>query len=384
MVVQTDYAFLFIGGAHQVFHLAPVAAELSRSEPLARVACLYPDAATGAALEQVRTAMDAPRLRLTCVPPPAWAEQLARVLGRADVRKLPLLGRLSWRLRGTRAVVTPERTSSALRWLGLTRPLLINFFHGGGDRAVGSDARLKDFDLVVVPGAKDVARARGGRGLSRDRVRDCGYIKLDYLRRSATTPLRLFSGYRPVVLYNPHFDAAVSSLPDARAVIAAFAAQDRYDLIVAPHLRLASAMGIAEKGAWAALAVPGRIIVDLESSRLIDMSYVRAADIYLGDVSSQLYEFLALPRPVAFLDSHGVDWRGNPHYAGWHLGEVARHPAEVIAAIDRAVAGHPARIELQRRAVDEAFGDPDGAAARGAAIIAAAAPLARQPTRMLT
>ena len=30
-----------------------------------------------------------------------------------------------------------------------------------------------------------------------------------------------------------------------------------------------------------------------------DMTYTRAADIYLGDVSSQVYEFIAEPRPCS-------------------------------------------------------------------------------------
>ena len=59
-----------------------------------------------------------------------------------------------------------------------------------------------------------------------------------------------------------------------------------------------------------ARAVAGRVIVDLDSHRLNDMTYTNAADIYLGDVSSQVYEFSTQPRPCVFINAHGVAWQG--------------------------------------------------------------------------
>ena len=38
--------------------------------------------------------------------------------------------------------------------------------------------------------------------------------------------------------------------------------------------------------------------------------YVRAASLYIGDASSQVYEFLERPRPCIFVNCHGVEWRG--------------------------------------------------------------------------
>ena len=39
------------------------------------------------------------------------------------------------------------------------------------------------------------------------------------------------------------------------------------------------------------------------------MAYTQRADIYLGDVSSQVYEFLLNPRPCVFLNPRRFDWR---------------------------------------------------------------------------
>jgi len=245
---------------------------------------------------------------------------------------------------------------------------LIHFRHGAGDRAPKSEKRLKAFDLIVVAGDKDVDRAVT-QGIDRSRLRCAGYVKLDYMARTATAAPRLFDNDRPVVLYNPHFDRAQSSLVIARAVIAQFEAQDRYNLIYAPHSRAVEDLLPNERAAWMALAVPGRIIIDLCSSRRFDMTYTQAADLYLGDMSSQLYEFLSRPRPVAFVDAHGVDWRENLRYSGWHLGEVACGAHTILDAVDRAFAGQGALAVKQAEAVTLAFGEYHGAIERSAAIV---------------
>jgi hypothetical protein len=368
----TEVVFLFVGGAHQVHHLAPAAAELSRMLPERQVTCLSGSADTTAALRQVREVLAAPSMVIENVQPPLWGRVLAAFTGRHSSLKMPLLLSLRSRLRRAAAVITPERTTAKLRKKGLQRTLMIHFRHGAGDRAPESEHRQAAFDLVVVPGEKDLRRAVEKGYLPATRLRVDGYLKLEFLSRLDRAPFRPFDNNRPVVLYNPHFDPAISSWPVAREVIEQFAGQSRYTLIFAPHIRSIENMDGPEQARWLAMARPGQIIVDLNSPRMIDMSYVLAADIYLGDRSSQLYEFISRPRPVAFLNAHGADWRDDPRFAGWALGEVATSPQDVIATIDQAVAGHPAKVAQQQTAVRDAFGTIEGAALRGAQIIAEA------------
>lgn len=300
--------------------------------------------------------------------PLSWpARALTRLTGRQGAAKLPLLAAIRWQVRNARAIIVPERTSAALRWMGWRRPL-IHFRHGAGDRAPASEARLKAFDVIVVPGHKDITRATA-QGIDRTRLRSTGYVKLDYLDTAAAGYRRMFDGSRPVVLYNPHFAPRISSIGIAREVIRRFAAQDRYALIYAPHVRASDDLSAAERASWESLAVPGRIAIDLGSSQLVDMSYANEADIYLGDMSSQLYEFIARPRPAAFLNAHGADWRDDPRYAGWHLGEVAAGPQDVLAAIDRAVLHQPGRQAAQQAAVALAFGNYHGAVSRAVEVL---------------
>ncbi|KAA5604700.1 hypothetical protein F1188_14910 [Roseospira marina] len=368
-----DIVFLFIGGSHQVFHVAPVAAELSRSLPDVSVVCLYPhgDQATADSLHRVREDLIAPALRIEGVRVPLPGRVYAAVIGRKSARKRFLLLSLIPRLRRAKAVVTAERTSARLRSMGLRSTLMIQFRHGAGDRAPRSERRLAAFDLVVVPGPKDLQRALAQGYVPAEKLRTCGYVKLDFFTDPARRIPRVFDNERPTVLYNPHFDPEISSWPVAAEVIDRFRHQSRYNLIFAPHIRVSENMGAAERDRWQSLAEPGKILIDLDSPRLVDMTYTLASDVYLGDMSSQLYEFLIRPRPAAFINAHHAAWRHNARFAGWALGEVAESVDAVLTAIDTAVAGHPAQIARQTAAVREAFGEVSGAAARGAEIVRA-------------
>lgn len=67
------------------------------------------------------------------------------------------------------------------------------------------------------------------------------------------------------------------------------------------------------------------MIIDFGSEKSVDMTYTQAADIYLGDVSSQVYEFIRTPRLCLFLNPHAVNWQNNPYYACWNFGIVIDH-----------------------------------------------------------
>ncbi|WP_313807425.1 CDP-glycerol glycerophosphotransferase family protein [Sphingobium sp.] len=367
---EGEILFLFIGGIHQLLHLAPVAAAMARQYPDARINCLYRDDETGEMLQEIRRSKSAWSMQITACPPPGWSTNLGRWLRRPAIEKLPLLYKIARKHRAAQAVVVPERTSTRLRKMGMVDARLIHFRHGAGDRAPRSESRLSTFDLIVVPGQKDIDRAVTQHGVDHTRLRQCGYVKLDYLSKAAQRGHhRLFPDQRPVVLYNPHFDPKISSWHDARQVIEIFSRQDRYNLIVAPHIRISERLSAQQIATWNALSVPGRIIVDLHSRKMVDMSYVLASDIYLGDVSSQLYEFLYQPRPVAFLNSHLVNWVDNPRYAGWHLGSVADHVDDILVAIDEAVRNHARKSMDQIAAVENAFGEWSDATMRGAKIV---------------
>lgn len=87
------------------------------------------------------------------------------------------------------------------------------------------------------------------------------------------------------------------------------------------------------------------------------MGYTRAARVYIGDASSQVYEFIREPRPCIFLNLDRVAWQGNEFYDHWRLGQVIENVAELGPALARAEEIQPRFEPLQRAALERSI-DP--------------------------
>jgi anti-sigma factor RsiW len=290
---------------------------------------------------------------------------------------LTLLAR--W-LDGFDAIALPERTSTLLKKIGVRRPRFIHLDHGAGDRAAGFDRRIRHFDFVLMAGPKHRERLMGERLIRPQAHAVVGYPKFEAADAVRDPTWRPFANDLPTVLYNPHFSSLGSWKPCVEQVLAAFAAQDRYNLILAPHVRLLDGDEARER--WGPLLdrYDGhpRIHIDRGSDRAIDMSHVTLADLYLGDVSSQVYEYLRTPRPCLFLNPHGVAWHNDENYAHWRYGEVLPDAADLIAGVDRALAAHARWRQVQEQGIARTFLPGGGAAMAADAIadwLAHAAPL---------
>lgn len=347
-----DFAVTLTGGMHQALHLLPVAESLRARGH--NVAIYAMDAASMAFAAR----MLAPGAALTQLAP-GPIERLAARNG-ADLRPRKRLRLIENRrlFADVDALIAAERTTSALRRWRLVRGFMIHIPHGAGDRAVGYEARIARFDFHIVAGPKDRERFIASHLALPDRIAACGYIKLAGIARmAAPSQGRLFSNDRPIVLYNPHFDAALGSWKLAPALLESFASRPDLNFIVAPHIRLADRLTAAERAHIVNRSAPN-ILIDLGSEASCDMRYANAADIYLGDVSSQVYEFETRPRPAIFIDAAVANWRGNPDFAMWEMGEVvAADAAAAMHAIDAAPARHAHYVDRQRALVAYSLGD---------------------------
>jgi hypothetical protein len=81
--------------------------------------------------------------------------------------------------------------------------------------------------------------------------------------------------------------------------------------------------------------------IDTGSRDSVEMTYTRQSNIYLGDASSQVSEFLIEPRPCIFLDPNKIDWEDNENYHHWNLGKVVSDFRELEATLDSAFEAHP-------------------------------------------
>lgn len=364
--------FPYLAQAHQVLHSLPIAAAIAQRHRQAEV---HVAAVSRMQLDFARRLIErnAPdaKIAFDLLPlAPGDGLRLRASIGKTHFKQYTLLRNRRY-FSGFDAVVTPERTSLFLRRMGVPARLVWTR-HGAGDREIGFAADVRGFDYVLMAGRKIEQRLLS-EGLIRPGHYLSGvYAKFDWASGALREPL--FANGRRTVLYNPHFRGTLSSWPRfGREVLDRFAESSRYNLVFAPHVRLFDPPDDADYRALAAYTALPHLRVDLGSERSIDMSYTQAADLYLGDVSSQVAEFLSRPRPCAFLDAHHTAWQGNPNYRFWALGPVLKSTRDLESRLDQAFETQADYADAQRRYVEETFeleagadGAPLPSAPRGA------------------
>lgn len=363
-------------GLHQVPHVVPYAFELSRRHGAAEVTIFCSTQAEEDFAVAIGKGYPGHRCAFRRLHIPLWVK-LAEPLASPFVflRKNAALKANAGSFAGLDALVVPEMTSLVLsRMAGLEKLKLIFTGHGAGDNRLGGsfNARIGQFDLALLPGRKYAEGLQEAGHLPKDRYAIAGYPKLEAMTKLGIGRPRLFANDRPVVIYNPHHDRGLTSWHRFGAgVLDFFHDSPDYNLIFAPHV-------VLFQRAWSKGArLPARyrstanMLIDTGSIGSADMTYLRAADIYLGDVSSQIYEFLEEPRPCVFLDAHHTDWRSDPSYRQWHFGPLIDDVSKLPEALRLALRDRPKYRDVQIAAYRHTFEiGKQEAGERGADIIA--------------
>ena len=318
--------FLFVSQNHQILHSLPIACELSRISDASVIVLTHTPAQAEFARSLARL-YPGNRLHYEVLreakPHPFSA-------GRKWAKRILLLANRQL-LRSLDAIVTPERTSLWLRWAGVTRPRFIHTFHGSSGHDRAHDRRLARFNLLLAPSARRLERIPS---LRPDRVAVIGYPKLDLIKRMPPVTRPLFDSVRPTILYNPHhWDHKSSWHVMGQEVLEHFRDRTDFNLIFAPHVRL---FDPAERYQENFREFRGyeHLLIDLGSRNSVDMTYARAADIYLGDVSSQVFEFLKFsPRPCVFLNPRRLVWQHQSDFGSWRLGRVVTELRDLDEAL---------------------------------------------------
>ncbi len=378
----TRICFLFNHDqTHQIAHSLPIALTLARTG-LARITL----AVSEPGIEQGVRAMAGADVALCDLVTLDLRSGGSRLLQRGLEGLIPARKLLIYRdnldfFRQFDALVVSEKTSLLLKTrYGLEDLKIIHTRHGAGDRAIGFSKESARFDLVLVAGPKIQRRLVSDAGVDPARIRVVGYSKFDLCGENRRD-LGFADPARPTVLYNPHPSPRLSSwYTMGMGLIEAFAASDEFNLVFAPHVMMFArawtvtisppAIRRMRKPPQALCDAPN-ILVDPGSAASTDMTYTNSADIYIGDVSSQVYEFLYHPRPCLFLDAHDTQWEGNPDYAHWKAGPVLRPGTDILAGVRNAIATRDRYLPVQRAMLADTFSVTDEPAAlRGAKAIA--------------
>jgi hypothetical protein len=253
--------------------------------------------------------------------------------------------------------VVAEKTSLLLKTrYGLDGLRIVHTRHGAGDRAIGFDPASARFDHVLASGRKIADRLIVEAGVDPTAISIVGYPKFDIVPAAKRLPFQ--ANGKPTVLYNPHVSPHLSSwYAQGRAVLEYFRDNPDYNLIFAPHVML-FARPVTVTIDKLRVAIPGRIDpsilaapnihIDLGGPACTDMTYTNAADVYLGDASSQVYEFLRQPRPCVFLDPHQQAWEDDANFTHWKSGPVITEVAELDGALRNAFLTHADYLPTQQ------------------------------------
>lgn len=368
--------------AHQAAHIAGIARELALSRPDIEVLALWSRKALCTVVEEICGPEATRAIKWVKIEPSPAARIVAPVLDRVVPFTRVTALRRNFDLFATLdAIVSTERTCLMIkRELGARSPKIIYVPHGAGDRNVSYHPEKAGFDLFLISGRKYAEAGQAMGLLGPDNWRIIGYPKFDAVLEGKPRPV-LFDNGRPTFLYNPHFDPVLSSWYDMGPdLIRHFAAHPELgNLVVATHVmlfrkRLHYSLELKKlrrrPGIPKEAAAPN-ILVDTSSPRLFDMHYTLGADVYIGDVSSQVYEFLAIPRACFFLDSHGGQEIGGENYRFWQFGPVARSVPELGQMLPdwQAVAARYEQVQREQFAYTMDESDIP-ASKRGAAAIA--------------
>lgn len=370
-------------GVHQVRHSAVVIPQLLARHADVQITVLASSDALLQAVIDVCGPNLIGRVEIIKLERPRWRRQLASMLD-----KLSPFSRLDHLFSNRSvfarfdAVIVTEGTSLFLRKLpGLERLKIIRIDHGAGDRSIGFTRTFSGNDLVLIAGEKQRERFRQLGYLRDEQMAVVGYTKFDAVDAANTYRPRFFTDDKPVVLYNPHPEPKLSSwYRMGIEVLDFFRANTDYNLIFAPHVMLFRRRLHISLESWVARFrrdLPKRfwecsnIHIDTGSSASVDMTYTLAADIYLGDVSSQVYEFLIKRRPCIFLNAHAARWQGNANYAFWNFGPVIEKVSDLGRALKEIAASQAQYQSIQEEAFRETFDlQPTASSARAADVIA--------------
>ena len=363
-----NIGFLFNHDAmHQVAHIAPIIVCLRKIIPRIKIIAMVSSDSQLDRLRDIVELRSDSGLEIRMLEVPTSLKRIFKMLNTfAPVQRLYILGRYRAMFENLDCLIVPEMTSTRLKTLlGMKTTPLILLPHGAGDRAIGFGEEIKHFDYVLLSGTKVRDRMLRSGLIRRDNHSLIGYPKFDTIDSTKLGKLSYFGNSNPTVLYNPHFDPHLSSWYEMGIeVLEFFAERNDYNLILAPHVMLfKKRLHVSlQSGSFKFInSIPQRFLkcsnikIDLGSKNCVNMEYILNADVYLGDVSSQVYEFLHKPRPCIFLNGHKANWFSDPNYQHWHCGTVLDKVSDLSEILNNLDSIHEHYRDIQIRSFSETF-----------------------------
>jgi hypothetical protein len=353
-------AFLYFEEIHHIPHFIGIAVELAKNPNYTVEILTYKS--SHVYLFDTMNRLHAKNLKVIQLSPPFIRRIIDKMTGRKKPSSVFLFKAYKKQLLSYDAVVFTEKNHKYLyKQRGKsTQPYFIFTGHGPAGRDYSYIPELKLFDLHLMHGTfyKNNLEKLGFLAKNHAII---GYSKFDVIKINREKH-NFFPDEKPVVVYNPHFNKLTSSwYKHGLEVLEYFYQSDEFNLIFAPHIYLFNRKGFLKpKDIPQKYFQANNIYIDLGSVKSSDMTYTLAADIYLGDVSSQVYEFGIKPRPCVFINSQSVDWQSDLNYHFWHTGPVIEDISQLHQALHLEAFKMQKYLAVQKELFDQNFlTDPD-------------------------
>jgi len=364
--------FLFINGAHHVHHLILPALSFARIQDRYRTILISGSKTNSSIIKKTWQAFGRPDCDFLELSKP-----LRYYIPNYKHKLFPppysYWNHIQKYIRDSAAVIsTSHEVPKYFAQFDINIPSLIYFYHGTGTREYGFDPHLDFFDLLFVPGLYHYRRLQKAVEIDSSKIRVIGQPKLDWFSLMMKHKPKLFNNDNPIFYYNPHWDIGLSSIEKwSKPILEYFIINSQFNLVFAPHPLLKHFKN--RNGYNLNFKAPNtanNILIDLSSAAGLDGTYNTASDVYIGDVSSVVTEWIYnRPRPCVFLNSHHIDWRTNPSYESWFCGNVITKISDLSVALETAAQTNEFQVEQETYIQRMVLFDDKSAAENSATIL---------------
>lgn len=348
-------AFLYFEEIHHIPHFIGIAVELAKNPGYTVEILTYK--ASHDYLFETMDKLKSENLKVVQLNSPFFRRIIDKITGRKKPSSVFLFKAHKKQILSYDAVVFTEKNHKYLyKQRGKSpKPYFIFTGHGPAGRDYSYIPELKLFDLHLLHGSfykNNLEKL----GLLAKNHAVIGYSKFDVVKTNGEKH-NFFPDNKPVVVYNPHFNKLTSSwYKHGLEVLEYFFQSKEYNLIFAPHIYLFNRKGFLKPDDIPRKYFEAKnIYIDLGSIKSSDMTYTLLADIYLGDVSSQVYEFGIKPRLSVFLNSHSIRWQNDLNYHFWHTGPVISEVSELTKALQISEPEKLGYLAIQKQLFQENF-----------------------------
>ncbi|MEA1972498.1 MAG: hypothetical protein U9N34_04285 [Candidatus Cloacimonadota bacterium] len=352
--MKKKIVFMYLHGIHQLYHSAVVAMELSILQDEYKIELLSCHPNQTAILNQIASLYPQNRCHIVQLPLPFRFKYLNIKKKIYPPPYLTMRFAKKYLIGASAIVATSHATARSSKKINITKPKFIYQYHGCGDRKYGFDPKFKDFDFMLLPGNYHLKRLLEENVIKKEQTKIIGWPKMDYPILTKEVKKKLFKNNRPIVLYNPHWKPSLSSYHIwAEKILTFFSKSSKYNLIFAPHIQIKHWQVKYKYNIDYDRFKSDNIHIDFGSNQSVNGTYQKIGDIYMGDVSSMIYEFIAYKeRPCVLLNAHKVSWENDANYRFWQYGPVVDHIEELESKITEAI-NTQSFLELQKKRIKE-------------------------------